>query len=329
MQEQLEKYIGKGGLFLMTCTDPEIGKYILGYELDQLNDEDAEKFEIHILDCDYCVKELNDLSALIDTINSNPDKYSKFILSDVQETSSGKKQIIQIPDHGRKSKKWFFNPIPITATTIIAIAILTIIFQDQLFNIHEVKQKKSEEIASIDTPTQEKIATIEEQEKETISDIYQEEDDNSQIIKSYADLAYIDHVEYERIVRRSLFDDYSEGYSEYQKNTREGYSNAIKHFKIVLDDNPGNPDANFYIGLSYLMTKKYDIGIEHLNISASHHDTTLKSLSYWYIGNSYLKLEKPEEAIINLKNANSDIILEYFSIDLNKKVNEINDRLNN
>jgi hypothetical protein len=38
------------------CTNPEIGDLLHGYELNTLSEKDADKFEIHLLQCEYCFK---------------------------------------------------------------------------------------------------------------------------------------------------------------------------------------------------------------------------------------------------------------------------------
>ncbi len=40
------------------CTDPKIGKLIHAYELNCIADDDLERFELHLLTCDYCVREI-------------------------------------------------------------------------------------------------------------------------------------------------------------------------------------------------------------------------------------------------------------------------------
>jgi len=43
---------------MVKCTDPEAGALIHAYELNALPEEESERFEIHFLTCDYCLKEM-------------------------------------------------------------------------------------------------------------------------------------------------------------------------------------------------------------------------------------------------------------------------------
>lgn len=42
----------------MSCKDQEVGKLIGGYELGLLNDEEKQRFENHLLECEYCFQSL-------------------------------------------------------------------------------------------------------------------------------------------------------------------------------------------------------------------------------------------------------------------------------
>jgi hypothetical protein len=44
------------------CTDPETGKLLHGYEINILSEDDTEKFERHLFECEHCLSELQDLS---------------------------------------------------------------------------------------------------------------------------------------------------------------------------------------------------------------------------------------------------------------------------
>jgi hypothetical protein len=41
------------------CIDPRIGQLLYAYELGALPEEDVEKFELHLFECEYCLNELN------------------------------------------------------------------------------------------------------------------------------------------------------------------------------------------------------------------------------------------------------------------------------
>lgn len=50
------------------CTNPKLGTMLHAYELKALNESDSEKFELHLLECDFCFNELssfNDQAAFL------------------------------------------------------------------------------------------------------------------------------------------------------------------------------------------------------------------------------------------------------------------------
>ncbi len=46
------------------CVSPDVGKLLHAYELRKLSAEDNERFEIHLLECDHCFKEVNDFEKV-------------------------------------------------------------------------------------------------------------------------------------------------------------------------------------------------------------------------------------------------------------------------
>jgi hypothetical protein len=44
---------------MLKCIDPKVGQLLYAYELGALPDEDVEKFELHLFECEYCLNELN------------------------------------------------------------------------------------------------------------------------------------------------------------------------------------------------------------------------------------------------------------------------------
>jgi len=53
------------------CIDPEIGALIHMYELDTLSDEDTERFEIHMMNCEFCFHEVQDLTIVARLLRSD------------------------------------------------------------------------------------------------------------------------------------------------------------------------------------------------------------------------------------------------------------------
>ena len=56
------------------CTNPEIGKLLHAYELNSLNEEQNDRFEAHLIGCDYCYHEViqfsNRAEIIIETLST-------------------------------------------------------------------------------------------------------------------------------------------------------------------------------------------------------------------------------------------------------------------
>lgn len=64
----------------MTCTDPEIGKLIFMYELKLLSGDERERFEDHLLSCEYCMDEVWRFSPVI----AGMEKHREQILAELE-----------------------------------------------------------------------------------------------------------------------------------------------------------------------------------------------------------------------------------------------------
>ena len=64
------------------CSDPAIGSLITLYELGTLNRREATRFENHVLNCDFCRKELVKFNVVVTTVNQDREE----ILSGLKES---------------------------------------------------------------------------------------------------------------------------------------------------------------------------------------------------------------------------------------------------
>lgn len=58
------------------CINKKIGNLLFFYEMELLSDEESEKFEEHILECDYCFEMLSNSEKVFDMIKENPKTFS-------------------------------------------------------------------------------------------------------------------------------------------------------------------------------------------------------------------------------------------------------------
>ncbi len=55
------------------CTNPELGSLLHAYEINALSDKDFEQFEIHLISCEYCFKEVQDFEAIASNVREDEE----------------------------------------------------------------------------------------------------------------------------------------------------------------------------------------------------------------------------------------------------------------
>jgi hypothetical protein len=58
---------------MKNCTDKQLGRMLHDYELGQLSEEDARRFELHLYECAYCEAQLRDLMYVSRTLIHDQD----------------------------------------------------------------------------------------------------------------------------------------------------------------------------------------------------------------------------------------------------------------
>jgi|GEM_PF-2559895 len=116
----------------------------------------------------------------------------------------------------------------------------------------------------------------------------------------YATLARIEPLYYQPIESRgeaSLSETeklFQQGMAFYQQGN---YQCAINKLLLVSKSQPDEVNANFYVGLCYLLTKKADRAILHLQKVIELNGEFLFEKCYWYLGNAYLLKEDGKKAL--------------------------------
>ena len=87
---------------------------------------------------------------------------------------------------------------------------------------------------------------------------------------------------------------FQQGMAFYQQ---EDYDSAITKLLLVIKKQPDDVNANFYIGLCYLLTKKPNRAISYLKKVIKLKGEFLYEQCYWYLGNAYLLKNDVKKAI--------------------------------
>ncbi len=107
------------------CSNTNIGKMLHLYELGLLSEEDLQKFELHLLDCDFCYNNVQKFKPIADHINHYPE-----VRSTINTIVNDEEQSAKTKSTDNISKSIFRKPrlLPIsTALLIIAIVVFLII----------------------------------------------------------------------------------------------------------------------------------------------------------------------------------------------------------
>jgi hypothetical protein len=79
---------------MSTCTNPKLGALLHAYELGALSEEELERFEVHLLSCDYCFAQVRDFEQAA-TLMRTDIGAKKLVQEAVHKLDS-------LPESGRK-----------------------------------------------------------------------------------------------------------------------------------------------------------------------------------------------------------------------------------
>lgn len=92
------------------CTDPELGVLLHAYELNILSDEDTERFEIHLLECEYCFEQIKDFESEAGLLSSD-EEVKKLIQECSQEEYPQSESFLRkLWHHLWPEVPWIFKP---------------------------------------------------------------------------------------------------------------------------------------------------------------------------------------------------------------------------
>ncbi len=240
----------------------------------------SDEQKIHVEACGYCQRmvrlfkeqaKTNVFSMLANTIMERLSEFISFTSSAFERITTSVGTPLWKFIHGL-SKLAILMPRPIPIREIIAI----------LFGIAGVVL-----IVVLVTPPSKK-------EQETISERKVE------VTKKYSVFAKIEPVHFVPLVIRGpeqrteserLFDEGMKFYSG------KKYAEAIQRLQTAADKNPKSVDAQFYLGLCYLLTDSTDKAIEHFRQAVALGGNSVLEKSHWYLGNAYLLKEDGAKAL--------------------------------
>ncbi|MFA6570126.1 MAG: hypothetical protein WCT77_02710 [Bacteroidota bacterium] len=325
---------------MKSCIDATIGSMILDYELNRLNEEEQEMFELHLMDCDFCLEQVKSMERVMDTINSNPKIYSKILKNSILEKSADDERAKSYKvSFGKKPQLfgWLLRPVPITVAAslvlIIGIYFVFINYYSQTKNEKSIISTKHDSTTNTkQTPSViEKKQDLSQNKKDDNKNQISKEDQFPQIFEFRTSETRYDDLAVNMIEHKI----YSDKFSNTEENTEElrsaiqlynkkDYNNAIEKFKTILRDTPDNEKANFYLGLCYLLSKEYTLSIKFLDMSAKLNSGEIKEYSLYWTATAYLKINNGPKALEYFNKINWKYINQP-----QKEIQELKKRINN
>jgi len=78
---------------------------------------------------------------------------------------------------------------------------------------------------------------------------------------------------------------------------QENYAVAAQRLELTVQREPDNAPLQFYLGLCYLLSRKVELAIEHLQKAIALGDSSVLERAYWYLGNAWLLKENRDSAL--------------------------------
>lgn len=235
------------------CINPRIGRLITQYELGRLSDKDCNRFEEHLINCDYCSKELEEMESFSDSVRENKAEILEILNKRGINYEVEKRKFlaqrrstqVQMPlvDHIRQFLQGFWQPriyVPVLVTASIFIFVLIL----------------------PRTP--------------------QDQDNPYFAYLNFEKAPYLQMRAFEETEGQQLF---IRGMEEYLDND---YGEAISYLAKATKINPGEGEWWLYLGVSYYLDHQAGPGIESLSKADSLTVNTSRNRARWYLAQAYL-----------------------------------------
>ena len=114
------------------CNDLEIGKFLHAYELGVLSAEEAERFEIHLLKCEYCFNELKKNESAITTLLNDDE---------IKASASADTRVNKTPKKGIKEILW--PDLPLLLRPVVTLALVILLLYPAFLGIERLTEQKA------------------------------------------------------------------------------------------------------------------------------------------------------------------------------------------
>ncbi|TKJ36566.1 hypothetical protein CEE37_14900 [candidate division LCP-89 bacterium B3_LCP] len=240
------------------CIDAELGRLIALYELGQLSDDERDRFEEHLLKCDFCLGEIEEKMPVISAFQEHKDEIREELKRESIEYKPQKRKLLKLVREERKRKA-------LTAT----------IWERIISSIEDFRRAKVFVPATIVT-----IALV----------VFLIMRPGTQ-----PENPYFAHLSFEKApfkqmhVRSDIGTDaqltFRKGMDEYLKGNFKG---AIDYLENAVSASPDEGPWWLYLGISYYLDRQAKPAVKALTKAVSLTEYTLKSGAEWYLAQAFL-----------------------------------------
>ncbi len=237
------------------CSNPEIGKLLNQYEFNQLSETDNNMFEDHLMECVFCLREINEMLPITSVMQENRKEIVKSLHKKGISYNSLRKELLAekvVPISAQIFEKlnglidYLMRPIVYAPATALAVVVFLLLI-----------------IYPSDNP-------------------------------------YLNHLDtnkllYEGRLRQENREDslFHEAMGNYQIDQ---FKISADLLKIVVEENSASWKYHLYLGISYYMDKQPELAINSLIQADSLSQYSMKFEIRWYLAQSYLLNNRPNEA---------------------------------
>lgn len=242
------------------CTDQETGKLITLYELGKLREDQQERFEQHLMDCDFCLQELQALSPTIAALRNQREELV-LALHNSGVSYAAQKRALLASRHPVRFSLWkrisemvedLVIPRELIPAVVVTAALVFLL---------------------IIPPS-------------------------TQMDNPYLPYISFQKAPYSQGTLRSAAA--SEADQEFvlgmQQYLRSDYPAAIHYLSKAIELNPEEGEFLLYLGICYYLNRQAEPAIETLTLAEQATVYSLNSRARWYLAQSYLLACRAEEA---------------------------------
>jgi len=124
------------------CTDPKTGEFLHAYELNALSEEDTERFETHLLECEHCFEQLKSFEREANLLVSD-QAVKKLIKKSVVEESQESESFL------KKLWRYIWPDTPFIFKPVLAYLLILLLIIPTYYGLRKVTETEIRPVQNI------------------------------------------------------------------------------------------------------------------------------------------------------------------------------------